>query len=43
MPIKAGSRYIVVRFAFAGYQQYSLGGETVVLHRQECIQTHVDH
>ena len=41
--MKAASKYIEVLLAFAGYQQRSLGGLTVVLHRQECIQTDVDH
>ena len=41
--MKAACKYVEVLLAFAGYQQHSLGGLTVVLHRQECIQTDVDH
>ena len=41
--MKAACKYVRVLLAFAGYQQFSLGGLTVVLHRQECIQTGVDH
>ena len=41
--MKAACKYVEVQLAFAGYQQHSLGGLTVVLHRQECIQTDVDH
>ena len=41
--MKASCKYVEVLFAFAGYQQNYLGGLTVVLHRQECIQTDVDH
>ena len=41
--LKAACKYVEVLLAFAGYQQHSLGGLTVVLHRQECIQTDVDH
>ena len=41
--MKAAYKYVEVLLAFAGYQQHSLGGLTVVLHRQQCIQTDVDH
>ena len=41
--MKAACKYVEVLVAFAGYQQHSLGGVSVVLHRQECIQTDVDH
>ena len=41
--MKAACKYVEVLLAFAGYQQHSLGGLTVVLHRQECIQTDVDY
>ena len=41
--MKADFKNVEVLLAFAGYQQHSLGGLTVVLHRQECIQTGVDH
>ena len=41
--MKAACKYVEVLLAFAGYQQHSLGALTVVLHRQECIQTDVDH
>ena len=41
--IKAACKYVEVLLDFAGYQQHSLGDLTVVLHRQECIQTDVDH
>ena len=41
--MKAACKYVEVLLVFAGYQQHSLGGLTVVLHRQECIQTDVDH
>ena len=36
-------KYVEVLIAFAWYQQHSLGGLTVVLHRQECIQADVGH
>ena len=41
--MKAAYKYVEVLLAFAGYQQHSLRGLTVVLHPQECIQTDVDH
>ena len=41
--MKAACKYVEVLLAFAGYQQHSLWGLKVVLHRQECIQTDVDH
>ena len=41
--MKAACKYVEVLLAFAGYQQHSLRGLTVVLHWQECIQTDVDH
>ena len=41
--MKADCKYVEVLLAFAGCQEHSLGGLTVVLHRQECIQTDVDH
>ena len=41
--MKAACKYVEVLLAFAGYQQHSLMGLTVVLHRQECIQTDVDY
>ena len=41
--MKAACKYVEVLLAFEGYQQHSLGGLTVVLHRQECIQTDADH
>ena len=41
--MKASCKYVEVLLAFAGYQQHSLGGLTVVLRRQECIQTYVNH
>ena len=41
--MKAAFKYVEVLLAFTGYEQHSLGGLTVVLHRQECIQTDVDH
>ena len=41
--MKAACKYVEVLLAFAGYQQHSLGYLTVVLHRQKCIQTDVDH
>ena len=37
--MKAECKYVEVMFAFAGYQQHSPGGLTVVSHRQECIHT----
>ena len=40
--MKATCKYVEVLLVFAGYQQHSLMGLTVVLHRQECIQTDVD-
>ena len=39
--MKAACKYVEVLLAFADYQQHSLGGLTVVSHRQECIQTDV--
>ena len=33
--IKAACKYVEVLLAFAGYQQHSLGGLTVVLHLQD--------
>ena len=41
--MKAASKYVEVLLAFAVYQKHSLGSLTIVLHRQECIQTDVDH
>ena len=41
--MKAACKYVEVLLAFAGYQQHSFGSLTVVLHRQECIQTDVYH
>ena len=41
--MKATCKYVEVLLAFAGYQQHSLWGLIVVSHRQECIQTDVDH
>ena len=41
--MKADCEYVEVLFAFAGYQQHSLGVLTLVLHREVCIQTDVDH
>ena len=41
--MKAACKYVEVLLAYACYQQHSLGGLTVVLHRQECIQTDADH
>ena len=41
--MKATCTHVEVLLAFAGYQQHSLGGLTVGLHRKECIQTDVDH
>ena len=41
--MKPAGKYVEVLLAIAGYQQHSPGGLTVVLHRQECIQTDVDH
>ena len=41
--MKDACKYVEVLLDFAGYQQHSLGGLTVVLHGQECIQTDVDH
>ena len=40
--VNAGSKYVEVLLAFAGYQQHSLGGITVILHRPVCIQTDVN-
>ena len=40
--MNAACKYVKVLLAFAGYQQHSLG-VTVVLQRQECIQTDVGH
>ena len=37
--IKAACKYVEVVLAFAGYHQQSLGGLTVVIQRQKCIQT----
>ena len=41
--MKAACKYVNVLLAFAACQKHSLGGLTVVLHRQECILTDVDH
>ena len=41
--MKAACKHVEVLLDFASYQQHALGGLTVVLHRQECIQTDVDH
>ena len=41
--MKAACKHVEVLLAFAGYQQHSLGGLTVVLHRQKYIPTDVDH
>ena len=41
--MKAACKLVEVLLPFAGYQHHSLGGLTVVLHRQTCIQTDVDH
>ena len=41
--MRAACKYVEVMLAFAGHQQHSFGGLTVVLHRQECIQTDVYH
>ena len=41
--MKAACKYVEVLLASTGDQQHSLGGLTVVLHRQECIQTDIDH
>ena len=41
--MKAACKHVEVLLAFAGYQQHSLWGLTVILPRQECIQTDVGH
>ena len=41
--MKASCKYVEALLPFAGYQQHSLGGLTVVLHRKECIQADLDH
>ena len=41
--MKAACNYVEMLLAFAGCKQNCLGGLTVVLHRQECNQTDVDH
>ena len=41
--MKVACKYVEVLLAFAGNQQHSLEGLTVVLHRQGCIQIDIDH
>ena len=41
--MNAACKYVEGPLAFASYQQHYIGGLTVVLHRQECSQTDVDH
>ena len=41
--MKAACKYVEVLLAYACYQRHSLGGITVVLHRQECFQADVDY